>query len=268
MSVCVVCEKRLVFFDTAVAFARENGFEFFCDGEGTRAEYELVFGEDTICLRHKMGKKTVSSYVDFAEGAQSHRRKYGGGKGQSIAKAVGLNKARGIRVLDATAGMGGDAFVLASLGCSITMVERSPVVRMLLQDGLRRARLFAEDGDAELLEIVDRMTLLEGDSLALLAQKGLERPQVVYLDPMFPQRRKSAEVKKEMQFFHDVVGSDNDADGLLEPALALAENRVVVKRPKVAPFLAAREPGYQLLGKSNRFDIYPLKAFEIISSET
>jgi 16S rRNA (guanine1516-N2)-methyltransferase len=83
-----------------------------------------------------------------------------------------------------------------------------------------------------------------------------QRPDVVYLDPMFPARSKSAQVKKEMQVFHQLVGTDPDADQLLELARACAKKRVVVKRPRIAPELAAARPSYTLTGKSNRYDIY------------
>lgn len=86
--------------------------------------------------------------------------------------------------------------------------------------------------------------------------------QVVYLDPMFPHNDKSALVKKEMRAFRPVVGDDLDADQLLDAALAIAENRVVVKRPRKAPFLADRKPSLQFQGKSSRYDIYPLKKLE------
>lgn len=224
------------------------------------SNFAVLIAENDISIADCRGKKAIRTSVDFTVGSKAHRRKYGGGKGQAIAKAVGLNKQAGISVLDATAGMGGDAFVLATLGCYVTMVERSPIVRVLLQDGLRRASEFAAIEDAELQEILSRMTLVEDDSLEVL-QSSIEPPQVVYLDPMFPERKKSAEVKKEMQIFHALVGDDSDADQLLEPALKLASHRVVVKRPKIAPYLNNREPGYQLVGKANRFDIYPLKAF-------
>jgi len=79
---------------------------------------------------------------------------------------------------------------------------------------------------------------------------------VVYLDPMFPPRDKSALVKKEMRAFHDVVGSDDDADALLAPALKLAQKRVVVKRPGYAGFLAGVAPTMAVTGKNNRFDVY------------
>jgi 16S rRNA (guanine1516-N2)-methyltransferase len=102
--------------------------------------------------------------------------------------------------------------------------------------------------------------LLAVDSQDYLAQiTDDNRPDVIYLDPMFPDRQKSADVKKEMAAFHHVVGKDEDADSLLEKALAKANYRVVVKRPRKAPFINNKTPSYQLEGKSSRYDIYTIK---------
>ena len=194
--------------------------------------------------------------VDFAAGKARHRRVFGGGKGQQVAKAVGVQGGVRPSILDLTAGLGGDAFVLASLGCCVSMVERQSVVRALLADGLARGELDIDVGD-----IVAGMSLKKGDALSVMnAWEGVA-PQVIYLDPMFPHSGKSAQVKKEMALFRQLVGSDEDADALLAPALALASHRVVVKRPSIAPDLAQHKPMYRLEGKSNRFDIYVNKSF-------
>jgi 16S rRNA (guanine1516-N2)-methyltransferase len=177
-----------------------------------------------------------------------------------IAKAVGVKAGVYPKVLDATAGLGKDAFVLATLGCHLQMLERSPVVHALLADGLARAREFSIYEDPELAQIIARMELLAVDSQDYLAQIADDnRPDVIYLDPMFPDRQKSADVKKEMAAFHHVVGKDEDADSLLEKALAKANYRVVVKRPRKAPFINNKTPSYQLEGKSSRYDIYTIK---------
>lgn len=238
--------------------------------------YRVVFSSAMIYLLDAGATKV---YVDFVEGELAHRRKFGGGKGQMIAKAVGLNKGFVPTVLDATAGLGADAFVLASLGCNVTMIERSPVARLLLADGLDRAKNFvaisnsehegeAKESKDDLSAVIQRMTLVPGDSLNLLELEALgglsiNKPDVIYLDPMFPERKKTAQVKKGMKAFHNVIGEDVDADKLLEMAIALAEYRVVVKRPKIAPFLNDKKPMYQLLGKSSRFDIYTIKALPV-----
>lgn len=195
--------------------------------------------------------------VDFVEGALAHRRQFGGGSGQMIAKAVGIQPGIRPRLLDATAGLGRDAFVLASLGCEVSLIERQPLIAALLEDGLRRGAL-----DAEVAPIVARMQLLQGDAIALMQAWQQEVPEVIHLDPMFPHRDKSALVKKEMRLFRPLVGDDLDAPALLEAALSLASHRVVVKRPRKAPCIEGPKPGYSLDGKSSRYDIYPKKKLE------
>lgn len=130
-------------------------------------------------------------------------------------------------MVDATAGLGQDAFVLASLGCRVTLFERNPVIHALLADGLARAAM-----NVDCAAIVERMRLLEGSSIEWLAQSEIEAADVVYLDPMFPHRDKSALVKKEMQVFRTIVGDDEDSGQLLASALEHARYRVVVKRPR------------------------------------
>ncbi len=192
-------------------------------------------------------------WVDFLSGAVAHRRKFGGGAGQMIAKAVGVKSGIRPTVLDATAGLGRDSFVLATLGCHVTMTERSPVIHALLEDGLARAM-----ADDEVSDVCERMTLHQGNAIELISQGVLPAPQVVYVDPMFPHSEKSALVKKEMRIFRDVVGDDQDSAALLAAALGIAQARVVVKRPRKAPIIEGRAPSYQLEGKSSRYDIYAL----------
>lgn len=223
-------------------------------------EFVLVVDEQGVALQQTGRKAPGPIRAEFTAGAVDHRRKFGGGKGQMIAKAVGVKAGVYPHVLDATAGLGKDAFVLATLGCHMQMLERSPLVHALLQDGLARARQFAAGNDPELAAVLARMQLIAADSQNYLASISPDqRPHVIYLDPMFPDRNKSADVKKEMAAFHAVVGKDEDAANLLEQALAQAVYRVVVKRPRKSPFIADRAPSYQLEGKSSRYDIYTLK---------
>ena len=206
--------------------------------------------------------------VDFVTGAAAHRRKFGGGRGQPVAKAVGIKGDYLPRVLDATAGQGRDAFVLASLGCKMTLIERSPVAFLLLKDGLARAA-----ADAETTAIAARMTLIHADAREwLLAavnagadeDRSLLTPHpspltpfdVIFLDPMFPEPDKRAKSKKEMAAFQQIIGGDEDADVLLEPARRLAGKRVIVKRPRHAPHLAGIKPNFVFEGESTRFDGY------------
>ena len=144
------------------------------------------------CRSSSWGRRPGPVRVDFVEGQAAHRRQFGGGNGQMIAKAVGI--AQGVRplVLDATAGLGKDAFVLASLGCQMTLIERQPLIAALLEDGLARARM-----DEEVGPIVGRMRLLTGNAIERMRSWEGEAPQVIYLDPMFPHRDKSALVKRK-----------------------------------------------------------------------
>lgn len=195
--------------------------------------------------------------ADFLVGPVAHRSRFGGGNGQMIARAVGIQPRIRPSVLDVTAGLGRDAFVLARLGCTLTLIERHPLIWALLEDALQRAL-----ADHEVAPIVAQMHLVCGNAIDLMGKWEGEAPQVIYLDPMFPHRDKSALVKKEMRLFRSLVGADDDAPALLEAALALATNRVVVKRPRKAPAIAGGEPGYVLGGQSSRFDIYPKKSLK------
>lgn len=225
------------------------------------AEYVLQLSAAGLQLLEQGPDAPGPVRVDFVEGAQAHRRQFGGGSGQMIAKAIGVQPGIRPQVLDATAGLGRDAFVLASLGCQVTLIERQPIIAALLEDGLLRA------GQApEVAAIIARMQLLHGDAIQLMQRWSLPAPQVVHLDPMFPHRDKSALVKKEMRLFRPLVGADDDAPQLLAAALALATHRVVVKRARKAPCIEGPKPGYSLEGKSSRYDIYPLKRLSAVDA--
>ncbi|MEB5974126.1 16S rRNA (guanine(1516)-N(2))-methyltransferase RsmJ [Pantoea dispersa] len=216
------------------------------------APLALVLTAQHLELRKVDEPKLGGIFVDFVSGAMAHRRKFGGGRGEAVAKAVGIKGDYLPDVVDATAGLGRDAFVLAALGCRVRMLERHPVVAALLEDGLRRGYDDAEIGGW----LRERLTLLH-----VVSQQALSditpAPDVVYLDPMYPHRQKSALVKKEMRVFQSLVGPDEDADALLEPARRLAKKRIVVKRPDYALPLAGVATQSAVVTKSHRFDIYP-----------
>ncbi len=215
--------------------------------------FQLRLLPEYLALEQLDDKQQGLVFVDFASGAVAHRRKFGGGKGQSIAKAVGIKAGIELHVIDATAGLGRDAFVLASLGCKVDMVERSSIAAALLQDGLERAYLDSEIGEW----MQQRMCLTHASGYEYLQNNQAD---IVYLDPMFPHKKKSALVKKEMRVFQGVVGADLDADDLLDVALAAAKYRVVVKRPDYAPFLNDKKPSMSINMKNNRFDVYVKQA--------
>lgn len=214
---------------------------------GTNLQLDLF--EHKLALRWLSQPKMAPLFVDFVEGPLAHRRRFGGGRKQDLLKAVGLSQVSDLSIMDATAGLGRDAFVMACFGGKLTMIERDPVVRALLADGLDRG---AQDPDTQ--HIVANMQLLFGDSKAQLA--GYQG-EVIFLDPMFPSREKSAKVKKDMQIFHQLLGDQDDADVLMHSAEQSDAARIVVKRPKLAPPLLDKSPSLQFAGKAGRFDVYP-----------
>jgi 16S rRNA (guanine1516-N2)-methyltransferase len=192
--------------------------------------------------------------VDFVGGAVGFRFRHGRGRDHALARAAGFAKGNVPTVVDATAGLGRDAFLLASLGASVTLVERSAAVPALLQDGLARA--VAAGGD--LAAVAARMTLVHGDAKELLPRL---RPDVVIVDPMHPPRGNSALVKKEMRLLRNLVGTDPDALALMHAALASAGKRVVLKWPlRADPLKGLREPSHRIAGKTVRYDVFMIHA--------
>lgn len=187
---------------------------------------------------------------DFTSGAVAHRFRFGGGLGQALPKAVGMKGGKTPTVADATAGLGRDAFLLASLGAEVTLIERSPEMHRLLDEGMARAR----DAGGDVADVIARMTLLLGDARDLLASLT---PDVVLVDPMHPARKKSALVKREMRLIRDIVGTDDDVVETLTVALAVARNRVVLKWPLRAALPdGLRPPSHRIAGKTTRYDVF------------
>jgi 16S rRNA (guanine1516-N2)-methyltransferase len=191
--------------------------------------------------------------VDFVGGTLGHRRRFGGGRGQPLARAVGMKPGFNPVIWDATAGLGRDAFVLASLGSRVTLCERSPLLAALLDDGLQRAALDAEIGGW----VGERMDLVVGDAALLLAALDPgQRPDVVYVDPMYPPGKSSVLVKKEMRALQRLLGADTDSAQLLDSALRVAGRRVVVKRPGHAGWVGGKKPDTAIESKKTRYDVY------------
>ena len=188
--------------------------------------------------------------LDFAGGAVGYRFRRGGERGHPLVKAAGLKKDRFPVIVDATAGLGRDAFLLASAGANVTMLERSAEVHELLKNALARAA--AES--PELAEVTSRMTLIHGDARHLLPALA---PDVVIVDPMHPPRRNTALVKEQMRLLSGIVGADEDSDELMRIALASARERVILKWPlRAAALLAAPKPSHQFAGKTVRYEVF------------
>jgi 16S rRNA (guanine1516-N2)-methyltransferase len=197
-----------------------------------------------------MPKKADQPKIDFAGGAVGYRFRRGGERGHPLLRAAGIKKGHVPSIVDATAGLGRDAFLLASAGADVTLIERSAEVHGLLKEALARAA--AESTD--LAEVVSRMTLIHGDARELLLEL---KPDVIIVDPMHPSRRNTALVKKEMRQLSAIVGADEDADELMEVALASARERVVLKWPlRAAPLLDAPKPSHQFAGKTVRYEVF------------
>lgn len=199
----------------------------------------------------KSGKNQTLLHVDFIRGKNGYRHRKNLTIKQSLARAAGIRS--GVRpfVLDATAGLGSDSFVLACLGCTVHMVERSPILHALLEDGLNRAARHPKTKDI----IQKRMHLFHGDATPYL-EKTAAVYDTIYLDPMYPHRTGTALNRQSMRIIRDLVGNDEDSSSLLEIACMKAKKRVVVKRPKGAEQLAQRTPSFMIKTKNSRYDIY------------
>ncbi|MCH8505184.1 MAG: class I SAM-dependent methyltransferase [Ectothiorhodospiraceae bacterium] len=187
--------------------------------------------------------------VDFVS---SQRLRQASGASEGLIRAVGARRGQRPDVLDATAGLGRDGAMLAWRGCRVTLVERSPVLAAMLEDGLARAATRAATAG-----MASRLRLVSADSVTFMrALDADERPKVVYLDPMYPEKGRKAKSRKDMQLLQQLLGEDPEPPDLLEAALATAHNRVVVKRPRKAPALQGLAPSHQIIGRSTRFDVY------------
>ncbi|MCR5216620.1 MAG: class I SAM-dependent methyltransferase [Lachnospiraceae bacterium] len=162
------------------------------------------------------------------------------------AKSSGMEE--GMRAVDCTAGMGEDSFILAAGGYSVELFEHNPITATLLSDALIRAK-----NHGQLKEIARRMTLKEGDSKELLSQLSYV-PDVIYLDPMFPEKKKSAETKKKLQILHQIENPCGDEEELIQKALLVGAKKIIIKRPPDGPYLAGITPSYSVTRKAVRFD--------------
>lgn len=189
---------------------------------------------------------------DFAE--MLPRIKQGALQREMLVKAARVKGVEAPRAVDATAGLGEDSLLLAAAGFTVTLCEADPVIAALLEDALARASAHEVLGS-----IVERMHLVAGDSRITLARAGAStgaQPDVVYLDPMFPGRTKSAAVKKKFQLIHGLERPTEplDEESLLQAALAAHPRKVVIKRPVKGPYLAGVKPSHAIAGKAVRYD--------------
>ena len=222
-STCIVCSSPAR-KDQATALAQQTGLPLL-EARDPRCELQLLFDQDRVRLFDATLDTAID--VDFVEGA--------------------------LAVLDVTAGLARDAFVLASLGCTVTLVEQSPILFALVADGIRRGL-----GDAGTADVLKNFTnLVNADAVLYMAHMDRETlPDVIYMDPMYPERKKSALVKKDMRILQRLLGKEQDAERLLKAALASAGKRVVVKRPLHADPVGDTRPDTSISSRKTRYDVY------------
>jgi 16S rRNA (guanine1516-N2)-methyltransferase len=198
-------------------------------------------------------EQNAAIHIDFITGTLAHRRQFGGGKNQPLARAIGIKPGSIPRVLDATAGLAKDAFVLATLGVPVIMLERSPFVAALIADAIHRAA----DDEAFSPLLQNGFELINVNAIDYLSGLTPEnKPEVIYLDPMYPEKQKTALVKKNMRILQKLLGGDTDSEYLLSVARHKAFRRVVVKRPKTAGPIADMKPAFAIASKNTRYDVY------------
>ncbi len=208
----------------------------------------LVVTHNGLEIHHNTNPRSRPIRANWAKLDTTSRA--GRNHNQLIAKAIGLRKTPAgstLHIADATAGLGNDTWLLASLGCRVTAIERSPLIAALLHDGLQRAKI-------EHPEIANRITVVADDAHTALPSLT-PAPDVVYLDPMFPPKRKAALPPLPVRVLRAIVGDDPDAAALLSAARQTARHRVVVKRPLHAPPLWG-QPVATHRGKSLRYNVY------------
>lgn len=222
----------------------EPGCDLLLTVTEQRLELRVLRGEDDL----------VGGHAVFADLASIDTTSPAGRRlDMPLLKAVGIKKGDAHRphVIDCTAGLGEDAWLLASHGCTVTALERQPIIATLLDDALRRAAEQQPD-------TASRITLHQAGAIDWLAQASSPKPQALLLDPMFPQGRRAKE-RKPMRVVRLLAGDDEDAPALLDAALSTGVHRVCVKRPLHAPAIehAKRvKPDIVYKGKAVRFDVY------------
>lgn len=189
--------------------------------------------------------------LDFTQGPLFYRHQHCQGRNELIIKAIGWRKNHNLQVFDLTAGLGKDAFIMAAVGCDVLMFERHPVVAKQLAQAIQQGLQCSS-----IAPTLKRMKLIQQCAIEYLQTQTLEsQPDVIYCDPMFEARPKTALVKKDLQHLQQLIGFCHDATHLVELALTHARKRVVVKRPHYAPPIVAN-PHHSHSGRSHRFDVY------------
>lgn len=238
----VVCFEKGGQKDMAEAFARRIG-----------AEISEKPGPKLTILFHAKGVSLTGYGLSYQGDFENmlHRVTNGRLQHEMLVRAAKSEKP-GRKAIDATAGMGEDAFLLAAQGYEVTLFEQNPVIAVLLKDALRRAKKHPV-----LKDIASRMNLVQDNSVEGMS-KLLDPVDVIYLDPMFPARQKSSLINKKLQLIQKLEPPCSEETDLFDAAISASPSKIIVKRPLKSEFLAGRKPSYTLNGKAIRYDCYTL----------
>lgn len=233
-----------------------------CMGEGAKEEDAIALsnsvnapvsnqpGEHLTLLLEETGLSLTGYGLTYQGDFEQMIRRVGNHLQHEMLVHVAKSKNENLKAVDATAGMGEDSFILAAYGYQVTMFEQNPVVAALLKDALRRAQNHPVIG-----EIVNRMTLIEGNSIELLPKQTQEL-DLIYLDPMFPARQKSGLIQKKLQLIQKLEQPCPEEEALLDMAMAIRPKKIIIKRPLKGSNLANRKPHYSIKGKAIRYDCF------------
>jgi 16S rRNA (guanine1516-N2)-methyltransferase len=188
--------------------------------------------------------------IGFSSGSMGYRYWKGQSRAHPLVRALGKSISKLPNIIDATAGLGRDAFILASVGCHVTMIERNPKIFAMLAEAVAAEK--AKDNG--LAAVLDRMTLLHGDAKALLPSLSAD---IIVIDPMHPERKSSALTKIDLRLLREVVGGNADASLLVQIALTCKCEKVILKWPAQADALEGLpKPNHSIIGRTTRYDVF------------
>ncbi|OYQ80552.1 hypothetical protein B9T19_04720 [Ignatzschineria sp. F8392] len=199
--------------------------------------------------------------IDFFSKKMRYRMQHLNKAQEPLLRALGWKSNERKNVLDLTAGLGRDSALLFFAGFNVTMFERNPVLQILLKVALQAVPMaqFTQQWYLREQDAIDYLTHYSHQQAGVIQSEivdEIEQIELIYLDPMYPERKKSALVKKELRIIRELVGDDPDSEALLDAALESGAERVVVKRPKGAPFVGEKRPNHSVESPNTRFDVY------------
>lgn len=208
-------------------------------------------GEDLTLMIDSAGISLMGYGLKYQGNFEQMLPRISGGRLQhEMLVHIARPKKENLKAIDAAAGMGEDALLLAACGYEVTLYEKNAVIAALLRDTIRRARR------NELLKgIVEKMHLIEGNSIELIP-KQTDSADLVYLDPMFPARRKTGLINKKLQLIQKLEQPCDDEKAILDTAMLVHPKKIIIKRPLKGAYLAGMKPGYSVKGKAIRYDCF------------